>query len=150
MKKRKVGKVVNMYDKNCLKINKEINNDYFFEIGEQITTDVAEAVAIMMGDKELINSDMWNIDIDSDLDVSCISPEKSLYWLTGGDYEWKTLNHYNLSWSECYLDFQEEFGLIIVSIVKSSKNLKEIRDKFLKHLSLPILYDFAISKGLAN
>lgn len=148
MKRKRIEKVVNMHEDTIVKINKGTTKDYFFEIGDQMTTDVAEAVAIMMRKKELINSELWNLTIE--VDEEMISPEKSLYWLTGGDKEWKTLDNYNTSWCDCYLDFQEEFGIIITSIVKKSKTLKDIRDRFMRHLNLPILYDFAINRGLVG
>ena len=75
-----------------------------------------------------------------------ITPEKSLFWLTGGYSEWRTLTHYNKPWCECYLEFQEEFGFLIVNIVKKSKTLSDIRNGFQKYLNLPTLYDFAISR----
>jgi hypothetical protein len=40
-----------------------------------------------------------------------ITPERSLFWLTGGDKEWRTMEYYNTPWCDCYLDFQTEFGL---------------------------------------
>jgi hypothetical protein len=39
-----------------------------------------------------------------------ITPERSLFWLTGGDKEWRTMEYYNTPWCDCYLD-QTEFGL---------------------------------------
>lgn|SRR5574343_720658 len=148
MKRKRIEKVVNMHGDTIVKINKGTTKDYFFEIGDQMTTDVAEAVAIMMRKKELINSELWNLAIE--VDEEMISPEKSLYWLSGGDKEWKTLDNYNTNWCDCYLDFQEEFGIIITLIVKKSKTLKDIRDRFIRHLNLPILYDFAINRGLVG
>jgi hypothetical protein len=148
MKKKKINLMSggkNIWSNNQVNINKE-ESEYFFEIGTELTNDVAEAVAIMMRKVDW-NSPVWDLEIN-DVVSENIGPEKSLYWLTGGKNEWINLEHYKKPWSEYYLDFQEEFGIIIVSIIKKSKNLKEIRDKFNKYLNLPILYDFALSKNM--
>jgi hypothetical protein len=120
---------------------------YFFEIGNEITTDVAEAVCILMRNVDY-NDSMWNVEIDKKMKYEEITPEKSLFWLSGGYNEWRTLNHYKKPWCECYLDFQEEFGFLVVNIVKKSKKLSDIRDGFIKYLNLPTLYNFAISKDM--
>ena len=90
---------------------------------------------------------VWNIEIKG-INTEEITPQKSLYWLTGGNNEWKSLDNYNKPWCDCYLDFQEEFGMLIINIIKKSKSFKEIRDNFNKHLNLPILYNFAVSKDM--
>lgn len=149
MKKRKVeikskgSKII--YSSEFINISKE-NEEYFFEIGNQLTNDIAEAVSILMRKIDW-NSEIWNLEI-KDIVTEDISPEKSLYWLTGGYDEWQSLEHYNKPWSEYYLDFQEEFGMLIVNIIKKSKTLKDVRDKFMRFLNLPTLYDFAISKDM--
>ena len=134
-----------VYSDEKIKISKDGSN-WFFEIGREITSDLAEAVSILMRTID-INHSIWQMEIEK-LDFETIVPEKSLFWLTGGHEEWRTLEHYSKNWSECYLDFQEEFGFMIIHSLKKSKNFKDIRDYFLKYLSLPILYDFAISKNL--
>lgn len=147
MKKRKLAleelsEVV--FSDEKIKINK-VGQTFIFEIGKEITSDLAEAVAIMMN---MIDNDhkIWNFQFD--IEVEKITPEKSLYWLTGGDGEWKTFEHYDKNWSQSYLIFQEEFGLSIISIIKKSKKLEDIKDGFKKYLNLPILYEFALSKDL--
>jgi hypothetical protein len=121
--------------------------EYFFEIGAEMTTDIAEAISILMRTIDW-NDSIWKTKIDKKMIYDGITPEKSLYWLTGGHKEWTTLDHYNRPWSDCYLDFQEEFGFLIVNIVNKSKTFLDIRDSFMKYLNLPILYNFAISKDL--
>ena len=111
-----------------------------------ITSDLAEAISILLTTLDY-NHPIWKLQIDN-LDLEAIVPEKALYWLSGGHKEWSTLEHYAKTWSECYLDFQEEFGFMIIRSLKKSKNFEEIRDYFLKYMNLPILYDFAISKNL--
>jgi hypothetical protein len=150
MKKKKVAletrrAISGVYDDNIIRINKE-GNEYYFEIGKELTADVAEAVTILIRKVEW-DSPVWEVEL-KDIVSEEITPEKSLFWLTGGYSEWRTLEHYNKPWCDCYLDFQEEFGFLIVNIVKRSKKLKDIRDNFVKHLNLPILYDFAVSKNM--
>jgi hypothetical protein len=148
MKRKKVDTEPNyIYSNNMVRISKE-ENENFFEIGKDFTADLAEAIAIMMRKKELSNSTVWNLETTM---FNCdISPEKALFWLSGGYTEWRTLEHYNKPWCECFIDFQEEFGFLIVNIIKRSKTLKDVRDGFIKHLNLPILYNFAISKDITK
>jgi len=94
------------------------------------------------------NDKVWDMEVDKKLIYENLTPEKSLFWLTGGYTEWRTLNHYNKPWCDCYLEFQEEFGFIVVNIVKKAKKLSDVRNGFIKYLSLPILYNFAISKNM--
>jgi hypothetical protein len=149
MKKRKVDLESkgsqNIYSDEIITISKE-SDEYFFEIGTEMTNDIAEAVSILMRRSEF-NSNIWDLEL-KDVFTENITPEKALFWLTGGYTEWRTLEHYNKPWSECYLDFQEEFGMIIINIVKKSKSLKDIRNNFIKYLNLPTLYEFSISKNM--
>lgn len=149
MKKRRVDveskSLRNIYSNNQVNISKE-NEEYFFEIHSEMTNDVAEAVSIMMSKVDW-NSSIWELEI-KDIVTENISPAKSLYWLTGGTQEWTNLEHYKKPWSEYYLDFQEEFGMLIINIIKKSKKLKDVRNNFVKYFSLPTLYDFAISKNM--
>lgn len=151
MKKRKTAlkltekRANDVYNDNIIRISKE-GKDYFFEIGKELSIDVAEAVTILMRETEW-NNPVWEVEL-KDIVLEELTPEKSLFWLSGGNIEWRTLEHYNKPWCDCYLDFQEEFGFIIINIVKRSKKLRDIRNNFVKHLSLPTLYDFAISKDM--
>lgn len=130
-----------------IKISKDQNN-WLYEIGRETTIDVAEAVAIMsltISERHLV----WNLAINHS-DPDSIVPEKSLFWLTGGREEWVLLDHFTKNWSDCYLDFQEEFGLLVLHLVKKSSTLGELKKNFSKYLNLPVLYDFALSKGLVK
>ena len=144
MKKRKdtIEKRLYIFKNDLIKISEDPSNELFFEIKTEMTNDIAEAVSIMM---KMNIKDIWNIEINSD--KININPEKSLYWLTGGDREWITLEHYKYSWVNCYSSFEEEFGDIIYQIVDNSKKIGDIKEGFIKYLNLPILYDFAIGKG---
>jgi hypothetical protein len=135
---------VNFKDSDVVRISEEVGQ-YFFEVGSEITTDVAEAVAIMMRNPRTDNS-IWSKKIQVNLES--VEPQKALYWLSGGDNEWITLQNYNQPWNKCYLEFQEEFGFIVINILKKSKNLGDIRNGFQKYLNLPNLYEFALSKNL--
>ena len=148
MKKKKVATMRNFgfWSDNLVKIDKE-GDQYYFEIGSDITTDLAEAVAIMMM-KYKNNGKFWDLEI-KDIDYYNITPEKSLYWLSGGDNEWQLMNNYKKSWMDCSLEYQEEFGLKVISILKKSKTMRDIKNGFLKYLNLPILYEFALEKEIA-
>lgn len=144
MKRRKVALQArgncDLYVGGIMRVSKE-ENIYFFEIGNDMTKDVAEAVALMMRKVDW-NDPVWDIIYY----VNEIEPVKALFWLTGGYTEWRTLENYNRPWCDCYLDFQQEFGELIYNIVSRNKTLREIRDGFAQHLSLPTLYEFALSK----
>jgi hypothetical protein len=120
-------------------------DEWYFEIGKEMTKDLAEAVTILMKTTG-VTDEIWNIEIKN-INLDEISPSRSLYYLTGGYEEWITLPNYKKSWSECHLDFQEEFGFMIVKILEKSKKLSDVRDGFRKYLNLPILYEFALSKN---
>ncbi len=131
---------------NDIILHKKIENFLTFEIGDEITNDIAEAVCMLMlkiddddpiWDKKIENNSLLNI-----------SPEKSLFWLSGGHKEWDTLLNYNKPWSEYYLEFRNRFGDEVINSVTNSKKLKDIRDNFTKNLNLTILYDFALSKNM--
>jgi len=141
MKKRNETTV--LYENNIVKINQEKNKDLFFEIKNEITTDVAEAVAIMM---RMNVTDVWYLNIDFNNDS--IIPYKCLYWLSGGSKEWITLEHYCKPWSECYKIFDEEFGSSVLNIINKSDSLNDIRNGFRRYLNLPVMYDFALEKNL--
>jgi hypothetical protein len=147
MRKKKVDvlRPNNIWDSECIKISNE-SNKYFFEIMDESTTDLSEAVAILMR-KVKSNDKIWSLKIN-DIDLYNIEPSKCLYWLSGGDEEWMKMEHYKKPWFDCYMDYQEEFGVIIISILKRSKTLKDVRDGFIKYLNLPILYNFAIERGI--
>ena len=132
-----------IYDDNTIIISRE-GNEWFFEIGKEMTTDLGEAVSLLLRNCDA-SDQVWKTEI-KEMNIDNISPEKSLYWLTGGEKEWKTLENYNRPWCDCYLDFQEEFGLLVVSIIKRSKTLEDMRKHFIEYLNLPVLYDFALSK----
>lgn len=149
MKKRKdllekIGTKI-IFNDDTRKISIE-GNEWFFEIGKELTTDITEAVSILM--RECDNNDqVWDIEIKK-INTSDITPEKCLYWLTGGHKEWKSLENYNKPWCDCYLEFQEEFGLVILNAIRLSNTLGDVRNYFIDNLNLPVLYDFALSKNL--
>ena len=149
MKKKKVAvmRPNNVWNSEMIKIGQDFNG-YYFEIGMELTNDLAESVAILMRLKSKWNDEIWNLEI-SEIDYYNIEPSKCLYWLTGGDKEWGREENYKKYWHEVQLEFQEEFGVLIISILKKSKTLKDVRTGFLKYLNLATLYNFAIEKGIA-
>lgn len=132
-------------DTDYVHINNQVSGLQFFEIGDQITRDVSEAVALMMRIPN-IDGQIWNYKFV--LNINEINPTKCLYWLSGGDTEWQTLHNYRTNWNECCDMYLEKFGNRIIDILLNSKTLGDIRDNFLKYLNLPILYDFALERDL--
>lgn len=145
MKKRRKEEIENFTFINDIIVINRNDDDTYFEIGSQSTYDVAEAVSILMRQVSN-NDDVWQTPV-LNIDIENITPEKSLYWLTGGIDEWDMLDNYNRPWCDCYLDFQEEFGFMIINAVKKAKKLGDVRDYFNKYLNLVVLYDYAISKN---
>lgn len=145
MKRKKdvIDSVSLLFKDNTIEIYTQ-NKELFFEIGNEITTDTAEAVAIIMRNTNIRKSDLWNIEVKN----TNIEPLKSLYWLSGGDKEWINPEHYTEPWCICHVDYEDEYYNLIVKIVRRSRTLGDIRREFNKYLSLPSLYDFAISKKL--
>lgn len=142
MKRRRTLDNTLIYNGKSVIITKE-NQELFFEIQNNITTDLAEAVSIMMK-FDIKDDDVWKIEIEN---AKNIDPEKTLYWLSGGDKEWLTMENYNSPWINCHTDFCEKYSKIVIESVNNSKTLGDIRDKFSKQLNLPTLYNFALSKG---
>lgn len=137
----------NIIDEKSFIINQS-KGDLYFEIGEETTHDVAEAVSILM--RRIDFSDpIWNKKVKNS-DILDINPEKSLFWLSGGYDEWDKLTNYRLPWSDCVEEFKEEFGFLVVNSVRKSNTLKDIRDYFIKYINLPTLYDFAVSKNFVK
>jgi hypothetical protein len=131
-------------ESSFVRISKEVNGQLFFEVGNEITTDIAEAVSIMMRIPNL-DETIWEKELPMDFDT--VEPRRALYWLSGGDNEWVALQNYNRPWSQCDIEYQEEFGFMVMSILKKSKKLKDIKQGFIRYLNLPTLYEFALSQG---
>ena len=148
-KKRVITKVKEIsdviYSSSRIRISKELNGELFFEIENEVTADLSEAIAIAI-QKDIKDETFWETSFN--IDINNISPDKALYWLSGGDAEWLSKNHYNINWSEVYLTYQEEFGLTIIDIILKAKNFEDIRKKFIQKLNLPILYEFALEKNI--
>ncbi len=138
-----VDEVFNLHK---FKIAKE-DGVYFYEVGDETTTDLAEAVSILM---RVVSYDdkIWSIELNSEMINESIIPEKALYWLSGGKKEWNSMDHYKYSWCDSHVDFQEEFGELVIDIVRGSKTLADIRNGFIKHINLNIIYDFALSRNM--
>ncbi len=148
MKKKKVAlmRTFDIWSDNLIKIDKE-GEQYYFEIGNNITDDISEATSILMKHKNRWNSKVWETKLEN-IDFYNVSPGKSLYWLSGGDLEWKVMNNYKISWMDSSILFEEEFGDRVLSILKKSKTMKDIRSGFIKYLNLPILYEFALENKI--
>lgn len=151
MKKKKVitkekETSVVIYNSDRIRVSRELNGELFFEIENELTSDLSEAIAIILN-KGIIDSNFWKITFNK---TKNISPDKTLYWLSGGDKEWITRTHYSKSWADVYLTYQEEFGMIIFNIVDRSKTFEDIRKEFLRKLNLSTLYEFSLEKGFID
>jgi hypothetical protein len=148
-KKRVITKVKEIseviYVSKRVRVSKELNGELFFEIENEITTDLSEAIVIALH-KNIKEEEFWKLTFN--IDVNKISPDKALYWLSGGDKEWIPKNYYNLNWSEVYLAYQEEFGLTIIDIITDSYTFEDIKRGFIEKLNLSILYEFALEKNI--
>ena len=148
-KKYLLNDIKTIVESNTIKIIEESKNkQIFFEIGTEITSDIGEAVALMMVLNEDIDSFVWLRTFN--IDIELIDPRKSLYWLSGGDIEWITLLNYKLPWSECYTIFEKEFSEKLLNILKTATTLKSIKDGFNKEINIFKVYECALRNGLVK
>ena len=128
-------------------ISKEANKILYFESNQrQLNSyDVIEGTSALMGIKELQNSDLWEVKVEQKWNSSA---ERALYWLTGGDDEWKQEGHYKYEWSDVCQIFTHKFSDIVYDILENAKTLGDIKDGFNEHLSIPKLYEFSLNNGL--
>lgn len=127
-----------------LLIQKETNGQYYYEIGDEITIDIAEAVSITML-KDHKQDTIWDLPMIYDRNIS---PIKSLYWLTGGHKEWRTLTNYKEGWSKMGHIFVDKWGDKITQIVQKSKKLGDIRKSFNKDCNFLDIYEFSLKNSL--
>ena len=95
---------------------------------------------MMMRLKSKWNDPVWDMKIEN-INYYDIEPSKAIYWLSGGDDEWRWGTTYKKNWNECSYEFQSEFGMTIISIIKNSKTLKDIRNGFKNHINIMELYE---------
>lgn len=143
----KTNEIDLLLNSNSVKISEGVNNCLFFEICDYSTTDISEAVALMMR-ANVIDNTIWSRNITKNIDFENIDTRKCLYWLSGGDMEWNKREFYKRPWNECDLLFEEEFGVIVLCILKKSVTLGDIKSGFLKFLNLPVFYEFCLTKNL--
>lgn len=132
-----------LFDQDRITISQG-NDITYFQIGYQITNDLAEAISIMMRTTHE-NDTIWNTKIKNKPDINV---DKSLYWLSGGDEEWINLTNYNQPWIECSDLYINEFKQTIEAIIDESLTLKDIKNGFNNKLNMLKMYDFAIANNL--
>lgn len=149
MKRRKtlLEKEEELYNGNNFRIINE-GNQIIFEIDGFTTLDLAEAVALMIRIDIDDDDKVWNLPIT--IFDKNVFPEKSLYWLSGGDAEWITLEYYSDSWHNCLFDFCSKWSKSIQESVETATTLKDVRNYFTQSLSLIKIYEWAISKGFTK
>ena len=113
------------------------------------TTDAAEAVAIIKGSQYKSDPKLKEIQL-TDADKANVDPEQALYWITGGNKEWKFGELYNTTWDESYKIFVDAFGGTVKSIVVSSSNLGELIEKLANEIPIEDVYELASDKGLID
>jgi hypothetical protein len=121
------------------------DKDVIFEVDGDVTLDVAEAVAMMIHRRV---DGPWSLDA-STFDRG-VSPDRCLYWLSGGDREWSLMEHYCLPWFDCCTDICEKWGDSVRAVVQSASTLGDIRDGLRSTASLPDIYDWCIGRGFAR
>jgi len=141
-KKMSIENINVIYDDSISKISID-NNIMIFEIGTELTTDIAEGVSLLMKKLDK-NNPIWKTKINKPL----IETQKCLYWLSGGDIEWKKTENYNKKWSDVFSEYDDEFKDIVSDIIHNSRTLGTIRDGFNKKLNMKVFYEFALKKKL--
>jgi hypothetical protein len=134
-----------LFQNNEIIITKEFNGELTFKIGKHYTSDILEAVAILMRNPRWSNLDFWNFKVD--IEESNLSSINCLYWLSGAEDFW---NHpdCNVEWNNAYPMLVSKFDAKLQAISKQRKSLKDIRKSFIKHFNLDTFYEFALNKGI--
>ncbi len=129
------------------------NGRLYFESSNPIVSedfksyDCAEGVAAFMKLKTVFDDEkFWNTKIGNS--KYGVSPERALYWLSGGDREWKDNDTYMYDWSDVHSIFEHKFRDIIYEIVENAETLNDIKEGFMKYLNLPVIYEFALNNNL--
>ena len=137
-------------------IYKEANNTYSFECNNNnnrmkyfITNDTLEAVSSFIKIKEAdLNESIWSIKITQEMKTN-INYKKSLYWITGGDYEWSSCDsNYKKDWINCEDVFYNEFTPTLKNIIKEANTLGDIKHALVNNVNLPTIYEFALSEKM--
>jgi hypothetical protein len=134
-----------VHDSPRVKVH-SLGDTLIFEVDEDVTQDVAEAVSMIMHNR--IEGSFWSIPTDGLAEL--VDPERALYWLSGGDREWSLLEHYSQPWPSCSQDFRDKWSETVTRIVMQSKTLADIRAGFRRELTLHRIYDWCISRGLVR
>lgn len=143
LKEKEISSIV--YYSDRIRVSKEKNDELFFEIENELTSDLSEAIAIAIN-KNIKEEDFWKM--MHNVKISNISPDKALYWLSGGDEEWISRNNYKKSWADSYLLFQAEFGLTVINIIEKAKTFGDIKSGFNKKINMETLYEFSLENNL--
>lgn len=141
-----------IYESSDIKIWEEFNGKLFFEsentilCGKFMSNDYSESVACLMRLPKVFNDNkLWNIKINNKYDIST---KNVLYWLTGGNSEWMDKKNYKYEWDEVESIFNHHFENTILDIISRSNTLGDIKRGFMKHLNLPIIYEFSLNNDL--
>ena len=142
-----------IFEESQTKIFKENDGKLYFENAAKnskaklCTNNYLEAVACLMKMKDLYKSELWDIKITGEMRKN-INYYDVLYWLTGGDREWKYGNTYNVKWSGSRDIFLNSFDGKLKEINGRCGTLGEVRMEFLRHFNLPIMYNYCIENNI--
>jgi hypothetical protein len=132
-------------DTSCNRLYFESKNNHLYFM----SYDYFESVAGLMRLDAKLDSGFWKIALNESEKYD-ISINRILYWITGGDNEWKTSDHkeYKYDWYEVEEIFRDRFEDIILDIVRTSETLLDVRNGIIEKISLPIVYEFALNNDL--
>ena len=98
--------------------------------------------------QDIYLSDIWDIKITDDMRKN-VNYEDNLYWLSGGDREWKGIkSNYKVKWDIAKPLFMEKYISILEDINNNSENLGDVKNSFIKYFNLLDLYEFSLSVGI--
>lgn len=124
------------------------SNRLLFEVIDMFGTfDIIEFIAYLLYKKIYIPKKLLNISIEKVVKYD-VNPERVLYLLTGGDDKWINSKMYNYKWEEVCSLYEHKFRELIFDMNDNAKMINDILNEIKTHLSIPILYEFALSNNI--
>lgn len=135
-------------------VYKEKNGTYFFEsntsnLSNFITNDFLEAASALVKIREANDSrDLWEIPVTKQM-MNSINISKSIYWITGGDREWKSTNSiYRGTWDEYQSVFEHKLTPMVKNYMHNFKTLGDVRTYLLNNMNLPFIYELSLELNM--
>jgi hypothetical protein len=141
-----------IFCKSKIYIHEEDNVLYFNSLNDKIskfiTDDYLTGIAITMKLEDVYNSDIWNLIITNEM-RNKVNYEEVLYWLTGGDKEWKNNKSiYNIKWEEAKPLFLSKYETILKEINENAYKLNDVKNSFIYHFNLLDIYEHSLKLGI--